>query len=252
VPFVRSGENPMQLFELERASAFLSTGGLVAVHARGRDRHAIWKALERKEVYATSGRRMLLWFDLLDASGDIPMGSHVRRATRLRFRVRAAGSFEQLPGCPDHAVAALGPERIDRLCRGECDNPGEARRPITRIEVVRIRPQERADEALDGLIEDPWRVFPCPADANGCVIEFSDPEFVSDQRDAIYYVRAIEAADSLIHGSNPLRCSFDDAGHCVSIDPCGSGTPADDDCLSEGEPRAWSSPIYVDYAGADE
>jgi hypothetical protein len=251
VPYDASGQSPLQLFELERAAAYFTTGGLVAVHASGRDRQSIWDALQRKEVYATSGRRTLLWFDLIDEAGDVPMGSTVQRASLPRFRVRAMGSLEQMPGCPEEAVTALGPARIEHLCRNECDNPGETRRPITRVEVVRIRPQAYVDEPLDDLVEDPWRVLPCPADGLGCVVEFADPEFVSTERDTVYYVRAIEASDELIHGSNPLRCEYDDAGRCVSIDPCGNGTPADDDCLSEAEPRAWSSPIFVDYgAGA--
>ena len=248
VPFVSSGENPLQLFETERASAYMVTGGLVAAHSKGRDRHAIWDALKRNEVYATSGRRTLLWVELIDGATSLPMGATTRRAAMPRFRVRAAGSFEQRPGCPDDAVSALGQERIDQVCVGECYHPSDTRRPITRIEVVRIRPQISEDEPLDGLVEDPWRTFPCPADGGGCVVEFSDVEFAETRRDTVYYTRAIEAPDLLIHGNNPLSCRYDESGTCISIDPCGASTPAADDCLSEGEPRAWSSPIYVDYA----
>lgn len=53
VPFVSSGENPLQLFEIERASAYFVTGGLVALHAPARDHHSTWDALQRKELYAT-------------------------------------------------------------------------------------------------------------------------------------------------------------------------------------------------------
>lgn len=247
VPFVSSGESPLQLFEIERGSAYFATGGLVAVHSSGRDRNSIWDSLQRKEVYATSGRRTLLWFDLLDGTGTLPMGSSVRRTSLPRFRVRAAGSFEQNPGCPDYAEAALGSERIDHVCQGECYNPSDERRPITRIEVVRIRPQESKSEPVGELVEDPWRTFPCPADGTGCVIEFADADFAKERRDTVYYARAIEAPDQLIHGSNPLGCTYDDAGNCLSIDPCGSNAPASEDCLSEAEPRAWSSPIFVDY-----
>jgi hypothetical protein len=250
VPWESSGESPLQLFEIERAASYFVTGGLVAVHAAGRDRDAIWDALKRKEVYATSGRRTLLWFDLLDGARSIPMGSTTTRRDAPRFRVRAIGSFEQKPGCPEDVVDALGEARVDAICRGECDHPGDRRRPITRIEVVRIRPQIVADEPLDGLVEDPWRVLPCPADGAGCVVEFADAQFADGGRDAVYYVRAIEAPDLHVHGSNPLGCRYDETGRCVEISPCGADTPYEDDCLSEAEARAWSSPIYVNHAGS--
>ncbi len=247
VPWVGRGESPLQLFEIERGSAYFATGGLVAVHSTGRDRDSIWSALQRKEVYATSGRRMLLWFDLLDRAGPLPMGSTTIRSDTPRFRVRAIGSFEQKPGCPDYVTQALGQARVDRLCVGECYNPSERRRPITRIEIVRIRPQIAEDEPLDGLVQDPWRILPCPADGSGCVVEFADPDFARGGRDTVYYARAIEAPDQLIHGDNPLRCGFDAQGRCIEIDPCGANAPYEDDCLGEAEPRAWSSPIFVDH-----
>jgi hypothetical protein len=248
VPFVSQGESPLRLFEIERASAYFVTGGLVAVHSAGRDRDAIWDAMQRREVYATSGRRTLLWFDLVDGDASLPMGSTTTRSNNPRFRVRAMGSLEQKPGCPDHVGEALGQARVDHICRGECYHPSETRRPITRIEIVRIRPQIAEDEPLEGLVEDPWRVLPCPADGSGCVVEFADGQFGGSGRDAVYYARAIEAPDELIHGSNPLGCQFDADGNCVEMTPCGANTPYEDDCLSEGEPRAWSSPIFVNHS----
>ena len=250
IPFVRQGESPLQLFEMDRAAAYFVTGGLVAVHSAGRDRQAIWDGLQRKEVYATSGRRTLLWFDLVDGADSLAMGGTTTRSEPPRFRVRAIGSFEQKPGCPEHVTDALGETRVDHICRGECYHPSEVRRPIQRIEVVRIRPQIAADEPVDGLVEDPWRVLPCPADGSGCVVEFADAEFAASGRDAVYYVRAIEASDSLIHGDNPLGCSYDESGRCIESTPCGADTPYEDDCLAEAEPRAWSSPIYVNHAGS--
>lgn len=250
VPITERGGNPLSLFEIERASAYFVTGGLVAVHSEGRSREQIWDALERKEVYATSGRRTLLWFDLVDEESETPMGSTVELSTAPRFRVRAAGSFEQKPGCPPDAIAALGEERVQHVCAGECYHPGDERRPLERIEIVRIRPQNREDEPLDDLVEDPWRIFPCPRSEAGCTVEFTDEEFPDEARDTVYYARAIEKEAPLIHGSNPLGCTWDAEGRCIEISPCGSNTPRDDDCLSKAEPRAWSSPIYVDYAAA--
>ncbi len=103
---------------------------------------------------------------------------------------------------------------------------------------------------MAGLVEDPWRVLPCPADGSGCVVEFADAEFSGSGRDAVYYVRAIEALDPHIHGANPLGCQFDEQGRCVEITPCGANAPYEDDCLAEAEARAWSSPIYVNHAGS--
>jgi hypothetical protein len=237
------------IFETERGASFFLNGGLAAVHADGRDRGAIWDALQRREVYGTSGPRILLWFDLLNApkGRPLPMGSDVRLGTSPIFQVRAQGSFEQQPGCPADAMDALAPERLARLCQGECYHPGDRRRPVTRIEVVRIRPQRSADENASALVEDPWRVLPCPADGGGCQVAFSDPEFPGSGRDALYYVRAIEAP-SLAVDADPLGCTRDDSGRCIEVKPC-FGRPNDDDCLAETEERAWSSPIFIGQVG---
>jgi hypothetical protein len=241
--------------EFERFSSFFGLGGLVAVHSEGRDRQAIWDALERREVYGTSGSRILLWFDLLsDGSGEpVPMGSAVERNDGVpRFTVRASGAFEQKPGCPADVVGALPGPRVERLCAGECYHPGDRRHRIDRIEVVRIRPQVDAQEDVAGLIEDPWQVLPCPADgAEGCQVEFSDPSFAEAGRDTVYYVRAHQVATPTVNADN-LRCRFDDEGRCVEITPCNvtADTDANDDCLAPAEERAWSSPIFVDFGGA--
>ncbi len=234
----------------ERHSSFFGTGGLVAVHANGRDRQAIWDALQRKEVYATSGDRILLWFDLIDVQPDkrLPMGSSVRSASVPEFEVNAVGAFDQKPGCPADSLRALPADRLQRLCGGECYNPGDRRKHIDRIEVVRIRPQIVAGEEVGSLIEDPWRVLPCPVGGEGCTVRFSDPDFVSVQRDAVYYVRALEDATPTINADN-LRCERDAQGQCIAVNPCRAVPPTayTDDCLANAQERAWSSPIFVDY-----
>ncbi|MDJ0847592.1 MAG: DUF3604 domain-containing protein [Myxococcota bacterium] len=241
-----------QVFELERQASFLTTGGLVAVHAAGRDRDAIWTALESREVYGTSGPRMLLWFDLLNPPGSkgraLPMGGEVAMADAPIFQVRAVGSFEQQPGCPDHAAEALGPERLEHLCKGECYHPSDRRRLVTRIEVVRIRPQVRPDERVADVVDDPWRSFACDPDPAGCVITVSDPEFARSGRPAVYYARAFEEPKPGINAGN-LRCTRDAEGNCVEVNACPGPAGRDDDCLAPHEPRAWSSPIYVDPVG---
>jgi hypothetical protein len=247
VPYeLRVGEaGPLSGFEVERGASFFLTGGLAAVHAAGRDRDAIWDAMRRREVYGTSGPRILLWFDLLNSPSGrpVPMGSQVGLDANPIFQVKAVGSFEQNPGCGPDATSALGPERLARLCQGECYNPSTVRRPITRIEIVRITPQRSADEKVFGLVQDPWRVIECDPDPEGCVATFSDESYQREGRDALYYARAIEAP-SLAVAADPLGCRRDASGRCVQVDPC-FGRPDSDDCLSQTEERAWSSPIFV-------
>ena len=178
------------------------------------------------------------------------MGAEVALRTSPRFAARAVGALVQRPGCPDWAVTALPPARLEALCRGECYNPGDERRRITRIEVVRVRPQRHAGEPVGPLIEDPWLSLGCPPDPGGCRVEFEDSDFVAAGRDAAYYVRAIEEPSPAVNAGG-LRCEYDAQGQCVRSHPCYGDyrTPFDDDCLTMNEERAWSSPIYVNFGG---
>ncbi len=178
------------------------------------------------------------------------MGSSVSLGETPRFEVRAVGAWEQRPGCPDYASDALSTERLHRLCRGECYHPGDTRRRIERIEVVRIRPRGHESEPLHELIEDPWRSLPCPDDPSGCAVTFEDPDFVASGRSAVYYVRAIQEPTPTVNGDR-LRCERDSDGNCVHSRPCYGDwrTPDEDECLASASERAWSSPIWVDWEG---
>lgn len=236
-----------QLTEAERQASFFTTGALAAVHTEGRTRAQIYAALQRREVYATSGPRIMLWFDLVNApSGNVPMGGQTAMSAPPRFRVRAAGDFKQAPGCPDFTAQGMSSERLAHLCGGECYNPTGERLRITRIEVVRIRPQVRPNEDVAGLIEDVWRTLPCDDQGQGCVAEFSDPEFTRARRDTVYYVRAIQEPTPRVNGAN-LRPTRNAQGETVSVDPCYGDyrTPRSDTCAADVEERAWASPIYV-------
>jgi hypothetical protein len=232
----------------DREASLMYPGGAVAVHADGRDRDAIFAALARREAYGTSGPRILLWFDLVNApGGPAPMGSEVRLAAAPEFEVRAVGDFGQLPGCPDASVRALSPERLARLCRGECYHPGAERQPIAAIEVVRVRPRMSAGERAVDLVEDPWRRFDCAPEPGGCRVRFRDDDYPASGRPAVYYVRALQPPAPAINAAG-LRASFDAEGRATGVRPCLGGwrTPADDDCLAPAQERAWSSPIYLD------
>ena len=237
------------LMEMERQASFFMTGGLVAAHSEDRQRESIWDSFKRREVYGTSGPRILLWFDLLNPPNtrgrSIPMGSEASMKENPIFQVRAVGSYEQEPGCPEYAATALGADRLENICRGECYNPSATRRPITRIEIVRIRPQSEPGEAIAPLIEDPWRTFDCEGGPEGCSVTFDDPDYARFGRDTVYYVRALEQSKPGINAGG-IQCERDVEGNCRKATLCDDASGSDD-CLADHEPRAWSSPIFVDW-----
>ena len=222
-----------------RQNSFFHSGGLVAVHADGSEREAIWQALEDRAVYATTGERIELWFDLVTGDGAT-MGGAAAVSETPEFEVVATGSFVQEPGCPDWVPE----EFVEGRCHGECYNPTKERHAMDRIEVVRIRPQISPDEDLADLIEDPFLTFDCDSQTT-CEVSFSDPDFVSGGRDALYYVRAIQEPTGQLNHDD-LRCERDVDGACLSVDICPGGISGeDDDCISPGGERAWASPIYL-------
>ena len=238
--------------ESERLASFFLTGGLVATHSNGKNRDAIWNSIKRKEVYATSGPRILLWFNLVNAphGEEVPMGSDIKMSENPRFVVKAAGSFIQKPGCPEYTYNALGKDKLEHLCKNECYNPSDIRKQIDRIEIVRIRPQSYKGENISSLIEDTWKVFKCPKSSSDCSFSFTDKEFSDLERDTVYYVKAIEEPSKVINAGN-LRCEYDVLGNCTKTNICNGSsliTPYEEDCLEETQERAWSSPIYIDYS----
>jgi len=233
----------------ERASSFLYTGGLVAAHVESRNREEIWGALSSREVYATSGERILLWFDLVNHpdGSTVPMGAETEMSSSPKFQVKALGAQKQLPGCSTIDNENLSSEVLERLCRGECFNPSDERKNISRIEVIRIRPQVYEGEPINALIEDPWRTFECEPSQEGCQVEFIDEQFEGSSREIVYYVRAVQEPTEAINASG-LDCELDQNGRCIKVNLCGdSNGKGTGDCLSLTEERAWSSPIFVKF-----
>ncbi|MEQ1753602.1 MAG: DUF3604 domain-containing protein [Micropepsaceae bacterium] len=239
----------LRLVEFERRNSFLRTGGLAVVHAANRSREAIWDALQRRDTYATSGQKILLWFSAADGKGTrIPMGAAIDAKAAPTFTVKAAGAFKQKPGCPSFTRTGLDESRLNKLCAGECENPSDVRSKITRIEVVKIRPQKVKDENLTPLIQDRFIVHACEPSADGtCTFTFTDPSYATDGRDAMYYVKAIQEPEPMINADG-LRCEKDASGKCVKVNICyGDYRSGKSDCLAPAEPRAWSSPIYLSF-----
>ena len=242
----RRDDLSFNMLEVERQGSYWTTGGLAAVHTPSRDRKTVFNAMENRQVYATSGPRILLWFDLKTDKETINMGGSTNMDANPTFTVKAVGDFDQLPGCPTHVIENLGAKRVQKLCGGECYNPSDERLPITRIEIVRIKPQISPDEKVGNLIEDPWLVHQCDTSSEGCQFSFTDEDFVKDGRDTTYYARAIQRTTQVIN-ADPLRCEYDETGQCVKVNLCYGDyrQDPDDQCDDPSEERAWSSPIYV-------
>ncbi len=241
--------DPFSLWEPIRQSSFFTTGGLAAVHVENRSREGIWNSFKRRETYATSGPRILLWFNLIDTAETFPMGTETSKKENPIFEVKALGSFKQKPGCPEDAYTALGEDRVEELCYDECYNPSDERKKITRIEVIRVMPQEYEDQPVDDRIQDSWKVHDCDTSEVGCSFTFQDNEFLDAKQDVSYYVRAIEEPSPTINVRGGT-CEREENGECVGFKLCTQDWkhPRDvESCSEEGEHRAWSSPIYVDY-----
>jgi len=234
LPRIEPGEsNPFS----ERVSSFVYPGGILAVHSQGRSKDQIWSALKNKNVYGTSGPRILLWFNLINSpEGDVPMGSEITMSQNPRFTVRAAGSFKQKEGCPSESIDALSSKRLNYLCAGECYNPSNERHVIDRIEIIKITPQEYSGEAISPLIQDAWKTLSCSGRSE-CVVEFEDELY---SRDSVYYVRAIQEPTLAINGSQ-----FSEENKEFKLCKGSFRTDLLDNCLSEVSERAWSSPIYL-------
>lgn len=236
-----------------RQNSFFYTGGLVAVHTRDKSREAIWEAVQARRVYATSGERILLWFDLLNGPGgtQLPMGSRATIAEAPVFRVRALGAFKQADGCPEWVRSERSQSFIDEVCFGQCYNPTTERYAIARIEVIKVLLRASSAEPTEALIEDPFLSVPCPASgATGCTVTFSDPEFTSKGRAAAYYVRVLQEPTRQFNAGN-LRCVLDEEGNCLETAPCDNGAGgAGDECLASASERAWSSPIFLSVSTA--
>ncbi|MGB5810428.1 MAG: DUF3604 domain-containing protein [Polyangiales bacterium] len=238
---------PRRLLAFLQASGIESNGGgLAIVWAEENSRDAIFDALRRREVYATSGTRPTLRFfggwelpdgacasdnaiEVADDSG-VPMGSTLPAppagdGASARFFVSA----EQDPGPEGEPGSPI--ERI-QIVKGWVDSDGNA--------------QEKVFDVAGGDRSADVDVETCETSGEGygslCTV-WTDPEFVSGQR-AFYYARIFETP---VCRWSTLLCNELEV-NCADIEnvpddfiQCCSPVIEDQRVIQE---RAWSSPIW--------
>jgi hypothetical protein len=178
-----------------------SASGLAAVWARENTREALWDAMARKEVYATTGTRIRVrvfggWnfqpadlqrsnFAAYGYANGVPMGGDLAGATR-----RQAPSFViQALRDPDGANL----ERM-QVIKGWVDKDGETHEKIWDVAVSdgrSIGADGRAGEAVKNTVNVAEATYTNSVGAAVLSAHWRDPEFDSAEP-AFYYVRVLE------------------------------------------------------------
>jgi len=211
--------------------------GLAAVWARDNTREAIWDAMARKEVYATTGTRLKVrvfagWnykqqdmyrpdFARHAYANGVPMGGDLT----------AKGS----KGSPKFLIQALKDAdwaNLDRMqiIKGWTDKKGEAHERIHDVAVSgdrKISADGRCKEPVGNTVDVKQASFDNSIGAPMLEAYWQDPEFDSKQR-AFYYVRVLEIP-------TPNWTTYD-AKHY--------GTPLPEDIEASIQDRAYTSPIW--------
>jgi len=218
-----------------RSGVRFNPGGLAAVWAEENRRGAIFDALRRREVYATSGPRIAVRFCGGFDLGEDPCGDPAMIERAYAGGVPMGGVLEEAPHegrAPSFLVSALR-------------DPGSETRPGTRLQRIQIvkgwidggeRHQRVYDVAGDGENGASVDVSTCTPTGPGfdslCSL-WSDPDFAPGQH-AFYYARVVE---------NP-SCRWT-AFTCNALPPAERPESCSDPAVAKTiQERAWTSPIW--------
>ena len=210
-----------------------SPGGLIGVWAPENSRDALFDAMQRREVFGTSGPRIEPrmfggWKLAPDLCEDPDM-----LAKAYRQGVPMGQDLPPGSGSPDFLVSALADP-------GTAEAPGT---PLQRIQIIKgwvdddgnhqQRIYDVAGDANNGASVD---VNTCQQSGSGfaqlCAV-WQDPEFEASRR-AVYYARAVE---------NP-SCRYN-AWQCADLPAAQRPASCDDQQVAKSlQERAWTSPIW--------
>ena len=215
-------------------NAYNNPGGLIGVWAEENSRDSIFDALKRREVFGTSGPRIVPRFF---AGWELPEGlcADTDRETRAyQLGVPMGSDMPAGDGSPPRFLVAAAADA------GTAQYPGT---PLQRLQVVKgwsdadgnhhQRVYDVAGSPNNGAAVDPASCEPRgTGHAQLCTV-WQDPAF-DPATAAVYYLRAVE---------NP-SCRYT-ARQCLEIPeserPADCDAPVMDPVIQE---RAWSSPIW--------
>ena len=215
-----------------------SASGYAAVWAEANTREAIWDAMQRKEVYATTGPRMTVrffggWhFSREDAS------SSTLAATGYHKGVPMGGTLtlEKIQGSPTFIVAATKDPlsgHLDRIqiVKGWLDDKGATQEKIYNIAWSDAHRRKLSDDGILPAVGNTvdvknasWTNAIGDAELTGF---WQDPEF-NPSEPALYYVRVIEIP-------TPRWVAYDAKRFGIAIP---------DDARTTLQERAYTSPIW--------
>ena len=213
--------------------------GYAAVWATSNTRHAIFDAMMRREVYATTGPRMVVrvfggWdFTAADLKGDWVKAGYTRG-------VPMGGEMKAGKGKPSFIISALKDPigaNLDRVqvVKGWVDKAGNAHEKV--FDVVWSSPETRKINggkvpAVGDTVDLATATYKNSIGAPTLATVWSDPEFDPGQR-AFYYVRVLEIP-------TPTWVSYDAVRYKLTLPP---------EILRKHQERAYTSAIWYNPAG---
>ncbi|MGO3926691.1 DUF3604 domain-containing protein [Rhodopseudomonas pseudopalustris] len=217
-----------------------TAAGYAAVWATDNTREALWDALKRKEVYATSGTRMTVrLFAGWDFSADDARSRYVAE-TGYAKGVPMGADLPKAPAtgkkAPSFLIAAMKDAQggnLDRIqiVKGWLDKTGKPQEKI--VNVVWADPQRRKlgkDGKLPPVgdtVDVDHATWTNTIGASELVGVWSDPEFDSTVR-AFYYARVIEIP-------TPRWTAYDAFRFGIKMAP---------EVPMKHQERAWTSPVW--------
>jgi hypothetical protein len=220
--------------KVERFGWHYLASGYAGVWARANTRAAIFDAMERREVYATTGPRMTLrLFAGWDFTADDLKGNWVRAGyTR---GVPMGGELKPGQGTPRFIISALKDPQganLDRvqMVKGWVDAAGKAQERV--YDVVWSSPETRKPSGgklppVGDTVDVATATYRNSIGAAALTTLWTDPDFDPGQR-AFYYVRVLEIP-------TPTWPAFDAVRYKLKL-------PAD--VRLKAQERAYSSPIW--------